>query len=124
MGLQLAVALVVSAILLIRRFVISKNTVVRQQLKWVVWGSTLAIAAFLLYATGYVLGADTAGPLTDAAILPLILIPLLLGYSVVRYRLMYVELVVRRAAVYALTTLPTAVPMASIVSCIWFYALW
>src|SRR5260370_4279396 len=122
MGLQLAVALVVSAILLIRRFVISKNTVVRQQLKWVVWGSPVAIAAFLLYPTGYVLGADTAGPLTDAAILPLILIPLSLGYSVVRYRLMDVELVVRRAAVYALTTLAIAVAMGAIVYFIGFYA--
>src|SRR5258706_4758019 len=40
--IQLLVALLASAALLIRRFVISKNTVARQQLKWVVWGSALA----------------------------------------------------------------------------------
>ena len=114
--LHFTVALLVSAALLIRRFVISKNTVARQQLKWVVWGSVLAIAPFtLLYATGYILGADTAGSLTDAAVLPLILIPLSLGYSVVRYRLMDVELVVRRAAVYAFTTLAIAVALGAIV---------
>jgi two-component system, NtrC family, sensor kinase len=121
--IHFSIALLSSAALLIRRFVISKNTVARQQLKWVVWGSALAIAPFtLLYATGYVVGADTAGPLTDAAILPLILIPLSLGYSVVRYRLMDVELVVRRAAVYALTTLAIAVAMGAIVYFIGLYA--
>ena len=106
-------ALVISAAILIRRFIVSKNTVARQQLKWVVWGSALAIVPFtLLYAIAYVLGADTAGPLTDVAFLPLILIPLSFGYSVVRYRLMDVELVVRRAAVYAATTLAIAFPSA------------
>jgi hypothetical protein len=110
--LQFAIALLISLALLIRRFVISKNTVARQQLKWVVWGFVLAIVPFtLFYATGYILGADTAGSLTDIAVLPLILIPLSLGYSVVRYRLMDVELVVRRAAVYALTTVAIAVAL-------------
>jgi len=114
--IQFTVALLASAALLIRRFVISKNTVARQQLKWVVWGSVLAIAPFtFLYAIGFVIGTDTASSLTDVAVLPLILIPLSLGYSVVRYRLMDVELVVRRAAVYALTTLAIAVLLGTIV---------
>src|SRR6266446_5660731 len=114
--LQFAIAMLISLALLIRRFVISKNTVARQQLKWVVWGVVLAIVPFtLFYATGYIIGTDTAGSLTDFAVLPLILIPLSLGYSVVRYRLMDVELVVRRAAVYALTTLTIAVALGSVV---------
>src|SRR5207253_8900146 len=121
--IHFTIALLASAALMIRRFVISKNTVARQQLKWVVWGSALAIAPFtLLYGVGYILGSDTAGPLTDAAVLPLILIPLSLGYSVVRYRLMDVELVVRRGAVYALTTLTIAVLMGTIVYLVGSYA--
>jgi two-component system NtrC family sensor kinase len=122
--LQLTIALVASAALLVRRFVVSKNTVARQQLKWVVWGSVLAIAPFtLLYAAGYVFGAETNGSLTDLAVLPLVLIPLSFGYSVVRYRLMDVELVVRRAAVYALTTLAIAVAIGLIVYFVGGYAL-
>jgi two-component system NtrC family sensor kinase len=114
--IHFTVAILASAALLVRRFVISKNTVARQQLKWVVWGSALAIAPFTaLYAAGYIIGADTASSLTDAAVIPLILIPLSLGYSVVRYRLMDVELVVRRAAVYAFTTLAIAVAIGAIV---------
>jgi PAS domain S-box-containing protein len=109
------VALAGGASVLLYRFARSKTTVVRQQLKWVVWGSVLAVAPFtLLYAVGYVFGDMTAAAtaagaqtnrwLTDAAVLPLVLIPLTFGNSVVRYRLMDVDIVVRRAAVYALTT--------------------
>src|SRR6266850_4726661 len=63
--IHFAIALVASAALLVRRFVISKNTVARQQLKWVVWGSALAIAPFtVLYALGFIL-TESANPLTD-----------------------------------------------------------
>src|SRR5437773_396841 len=121
--IHFTVALLISAALLIRRFVISKNTVARQQLKWVVWGSALAIVPFLLfYASGYLIGAETGGPFTDVALLTLILIPLSLGYSVVRYRLMDVELVVRRVAVYAFTTLAIAVAIGAIVYFAGLYA--
>ena len=75
-----------------------------------------------MYGLGYIFG-ETAGPLTDVAILPLVLIPLSLGYSVVRYRLMDVELVVRRVAVYALTTLAIALAIGSIVYFAGLYAL-
>src|SRR5437870_5769498 len=121
--IHFVVALITSAVLLVRRFVINKSTVARQQLKWVVWGTVLAIAPFtVLYALGYIFG-ETAGPFTDCSILPLILIPLALGYSVVRYRLMDVELVVRRVAVYALTTLAIALAIGSIVYVAGLYAL-
>ena len=53
----------------------------------------------------YLFGAPTDRWLTDVAILPLAIIPFAFGYSVLRYRLMDVELVVRRVFVYALTTL-------------------
>src|SRR5256885_6637629 len=78
--IHFTIALIASAALLVRRFVISKNTVARQQLKWVVWGSALAIVPFtVLYALGFIL-TESANPLTDAAFAPLILIPLALGY--------------------------------------------
>lgn len=120
--IHFSVAIGVSAILLVRRFIVSKSTVARQQLKWVVWGSVLAIAPFtLLYGVGYIFG-ESAGPLTDVAVLPLILIPLAFGYSVVRYRLMDVELVVRRAAVYALTTLAISLLIGAVVYVAGLYA--
>jgi len=107
--LHLAVALVASAALLIRTYVKAKSTTVRQQVKWVAWGTLLAVTPFVfLYALVYLFGAPTDRWLTDVAILPLGLIPFAFGYSVMRYRLMDVELVVRRVFVYALTTLAIA----------------
>jgi len=107
--LHFAVGLVASIALVVLTFIKSKSTIVRQQLKWVVWGIVLGVTPFiLLYATFYLFGAPTDRWLTDVAILPLAIIPFAFGYSVLRYRLMDVELVVRRVFVYALTTLAIA----------------
>jgi PAS domain S-box-containing protein len=112
------------AALLVRRFVRSEAAVVRQQLKWVVWGSALAITPFtLLYAIPYVFGISTESWLTDVAVIPLVLIPLTFGNSVVRYRLMDVDIVVRRAAVYALTTIAIALMVGAVVYAAGLYAL-
>jgi len=121
----LTAALAAGSFLLVRRFVKSESAIVRQQLKWVVWGSALAITPFtLLYAAGYLFGVGPADAflgetarrwVTDAAVLPLALIPLTFGNSVVRYRLMDVDMVVRRTAVYAFTTLTIAVMIGSVV---------
>ncbi len=112
------------AVLLIYTLVTAKTAGVRQQLKWVAWGSALAIAPFtFLYAFAYVFGGQSDPWLTDAAVLPLVLIPLSFGYSVVRYRLMDVELVVRRVAVYAVTTVVIALAIGSVVYLGGIYAL-
>ena len=113
-----------SAALLVRTFVKSDAAVVRQQLKWVVWGLALAVTPFtLLYAIPYIFGIKTDNWLTDIAVLPLILIPLTFGNSVVRYRLMDVDIVVRRAAVYALTTVVIALMCGAVVYVAAIYAL-
>ena len=123
-------ALVAGSFILVRRFVRNESAIVRQQLKWVVWGSALAVTPFtLLYAAGYVFGVGegflsetTRKWMTDAAVLPLVLIPLTFGNSVVRYRLMDVDMVVRRTAVYALTTLTIALMIGSVVYVAGLYA--
>jgi two-component system NtrC family sensor kinase len=117
-------ALLASVFFLIKTWFRASSAVVRQQMKWVVWGSLLAVAPFtLLYGIGFLLGAETDPWLTDAAVLPLILIPLAFGYSVVRYRLMDVELVVRRVFVYVLTTLAIALMVGAVVYLAGLYAL-
>jgi hypothetical protein len=126
----LTVGLVAGSFILVRRFVKNESAIVRQQLKWVVWGSALAVTPFtLLYAASYLFGVGegflsetTRKWMTDAAVLPLVLIPLTFGNSVVRYRLMDVDMVVRRTAVYALTTLTIALMIGSVVYVAGLYA--
>jgi len=122
-AIHFAAALVISAVVLVRRFIVSKNTVARQQLKWVVWGSGVATPFALFYFINYLLGTDSPSGFPDLLILPLVLIPLSFGYSVVRYRLMDVELVVRRAAVYAATTLAIALAIGAVVYVAGLYVL-
>ena len=118
------VALALGAGALTYRLVTTKAVIVRQQLKWVVLGSLLAVAPFLgFYALDYILGTEPHGWVTEAAIAPLILLPLTFGNSVVRYRLMDVDMVVRRAAVYALTTLALAVMIGLVIYGTVIYAL-
>ncbi len=117
-------ALVASVFFLVRTWAKAKSAVTRQQMKWVIWGSLLSVAPFtLLYGIAYLLGAETDPWLTNAAVLPLILIPLAFGYSVLQYRLMDVELVVRRVFVYVLTTLAIALMVGSVVYVAGLYAL-
>jgi two-component system, NtrC family, sensor kinase len=108
--------LVLSAGLLVRTFISARTAIVRQQMKWVVWGTLLAVTPFtFLYAVVYLFGAHTDRWLTDVAVLPLAFIPFAFGYSVLRYRLMDVELMVRRVFVYALTTLGIALLIGVVV---------
>lgn len=94
---------------LIWRFFTNQQTVVRQRLKWTVWGTFAAvfpILAFQIIKRFINLPEDTYS--TALTTLPLALIPFSFGHSVVRYRLMDVDVVVRRVLVYALTTIAIA----------------
>jgi PAS domain S-box-containing protein len=116
--------LIASIFFLVRTWIRARSAVVRQQMKWVIWGLVLGGTPFiLLYAIGFLLGAPPDPGLTNAAILPLVLIPLTFGYSVIRYRLMDVELVVRRVFVYVLTTLAIALMVGAVVYLAGLYAL-
>ena len=120
----LALSLIAGTALLTYRLLTTKAVVVRQQLKWVVLGSLLAVTPFsALYALDYILGGTPESWATALAIVPLALIPLTFGNSVVRYRLMDVDIVVRRAAVYALTTLAVALMIGLVVYATVVYAL-
>ena len=95
-----------SAGVLIYRYARNRQVIVRQRLKWMIAGMTAAFVPVVLYQiVKPIFTLPTENWLTTLAILPLALIPLTFGHSVVRYRLMDVDIVVRRAAVYALTTL-------------------
>lgn len=117
-------AIAAGAIILVARFLRNRQAVVRQQLKWVVWGSTLAVVPLtLIYGLRFIFNLPASRLATGLAILPLVLIPLTFGNSVIRYRLMDVDIVVRRAVVYALTTLAIAMMVGSVVFFAVLYAM-
>lgn len=77
-----------------------RSVTARRQLRWLVWGTALGGVPFVLgYIVPYVLGLSPWWPLTLLA-LPLALMPLAFASAVVRYRLMDVEVIIKRTVVY------------------------
>ncbi len=101
--------------LLLWRFLKNRQPLVRQRLKWAVWGTIGAITPILAFQMAkqfvYIPEDSFSSAITT---LPLALIPLSFGHSVVRYRLMDVDVVVRRALVYAITTVAIAMMIGAV----------
>ncbi|MFY9845481.1 MAG: ATP-binding protein [Terriglobales bacterium] len=76
--------------------------ILRQQLKWIMRGTILAITPFtLFYVLPYLLGVMPS-PLMKVSVLSLGMLPLTFGYAIFRYRLMDVDLIFKRGMAYTL----------------------
>jgi PAS domain S-box-containing protein len=96
---------VVAAIVFHMRYVRESSPLERQQLKWLARGTLTAIGPFtLLYALPYVLGFTVPMPLAKIALLSLVFLPLTFSWAIVRYRLMDVDLIIKRGVAYTLAT--------------------
>ena len=83
----------------------AEDPVVRQQLKWLRNGVMCGLLPFaLLYGVPYALGA-VPNDYLKLSVFSLVLMPLSLAYAIVRYRLMDVDILFRRAYAYTLATL-------------------
>jgi two-component system, NtrC family, sensor kinase len=95
---------VVSGALLLKCRIHARNLIVRQQMKWISYGTMAGIAPFgAIYIVPMLLGARPNLAM-NASILFLALIPLSIGYALVHYRLMDVEIIVRRSAAYFISS--------------------
>jgi PAS domain S-box-containing protein len=104
--IQYALFFVIGNALLIRTFVRAEKPLLKQQLKWIIWGLGLSVLPFVvLYLIPYISKIEIPAALETLAYLPLILIPVSFGYSIIRYRLMDVDVIVRRSFVHVLATL-------------------
>ena len=97
----LAVCFVGGLVALTRAFAEVHSLTGRRQLRWIAWGTALGATPFALtYALPYSLGVEPSLPMNLSAV-PLSLIPLAYASAIVRYRLMDIEIIVKRALVYA-----------------------
>jgi two-component system, NtrC family, sensor kinase len=96
--------LLISGILLLKRRIEVQNLVARQQMKWVSYGTLAGVIPFsLFYGLPVLFGARSTFAM-NASILFLSLIPLSIGYALVHYRLMDVEVIARRSAAYFISS--------------------
>ncbi len=94
----------ISGLVLLRRRLKVTDFVARQQLKWVSFGTLAGVVPFsLIYVLPWMLGARINFAM-ESSLLLLGLIPLSLAYAVIRYRLLDVEIIIRRGAAYFLAS--------------------
>jgi PAS domain S-box-containing protein len=96
----LAVSLAAGLVIMLRALGRVRSVTARRQLRWIVWGSALGALPFAFgYALPFAFGWQ---PLRgfEFTVLLLGLIPLAFASAIVRYRLMDVEVIIKRALVY------------------------
>ena len=80
----------------------ASSPILRQQMKWVTRGTTLAIVPYILFYVIPYSDGQPAGLLTKISVLALVFLPLTFGYAIFRYRLMDVDLIFKRGMAYTL----------------------
>jgi PAS domain S-box-containing protein len=99
--LYLAACFIGGLVVLTRALAQVTTVTARRQLRWIAWGTGVGAAPFALaYALPYALGVMPSVPM-ELSVVPLSLIPLAYASAIVRYRLMDIEVIVKRATVYA-----------------------
>lgn len=99
--LQLVAAVVAGQTIMSRTLGRLRSVTARRQLRWIVWGTLAGALPFaLFYGLPYALGYQPPEALGLLVVL-LALVPLAFASAVVRYRLMDVEVIIKRTVVYA-----------------------
>jgi two-component system NtrC family sensor kinase len=100
----LAIYFLAAALTFYKSFREAPSGVLRQQLKWLTFGTLAGTLPFgLMYVIPFVL--DAVPPTwTKFSALSLVLIPLCFGYAIIRYRLMDVDIIFKRGLAYTAAT--------------------
>jgi uncharacterized protein YigA (DUF484 family) len=78
----------------------------KRQLRWPLWGTSLALAISLLISTLMMSGAtrDWVYFFSSAARIVYLLIPLTFAFAILKYRLMEIDVVIKKTVVYSIAT--------------------
>ena len=77
-----------------------RSATARRQLRWIIWGTAFGAGPFAIgYALPYAIGLRVPLPM-ELSVVPLSLVPLAFASALIRYRLMDVEVIVKRSLVY------------------------
>ncbi len=96
----LAAYLAAGLAILLRALSRARSVTVKRQLRWIVWGTALGALPFAFgYAIPFALGVDPSIPMGLSAV-PLGFVPLAFASAIIRYRLMDVEIILKRLLIY------------------------
>jgi PAS domain S-box-containing protein len=96
----LALSLIASLVMMTRALGRVRSVTARRQLRWIVWGTAFGATPFVLgYGLPWALGFETFPGIEWTALL-LGVVPLSFASAIIRYRLMDVEVIIKRGLVY------------------------
>ena len=99
--LHLSICMAAGLAVLVHALSHVRSVTARRQLRWIVWGTALGALPFAVgYAIPWAVGLTPSLPMELSAV-PLSLVPLAFASAIVRYRLMDVEVIVKRLLVWA-----------------------
>ena len=99
--LYLSLCLAAGLLVVAKAFGQVRSLTARRQLRWIAWGTALGALPFAVgYAVPFAFGVDPSLTL-QLSVVPLSLIPLAFACALVRYRLADVEVIIKRAMVWA-----------------------
>jgi two-component system NtrC family sensor kinase len=98
--LYLSIFMIAGLVVLTRAMDRVRSATARRQLRWIIWGTAFGAGPFAFgYALPYALGLRASLPM-ELSVIPLGLVPLAFASALIRYRLMDVEVIVKRSLVY------------------------
>ena len=98
--IYLALCLLAGLGVMVRALTKLRSVTARRQLRWIVWGSSLGVLPFItLYLVPFLFGQAFAGAEYTAVLLGCI--PLAFASAIVRYRLMDIEVIIKKVLVAA-----------------------
>jgi two-component system NtrC family sensor kinase len=98
--LYLSIFMISGLVVLTRAMDHVRSATARRQLRWIIWGTAFGAGPFAIgYALPYALGLRVSLPM-ELSVVPLSLVPLAFASALIRYRLMDVEVIVKRSLVY------------------------
>jgi two-component system, NtrC family, sensor kinase len=94
-----------AAAIFLTSYLRAPSGVLRQQLKWVTWGTFGGIFPFfVLYVLPRLMTSAVSQTWMKLSVFSLVLIPLCFGYAIIRYRLMDVDIIFKRGLAYTFAT--------------------
>jgi hypothetical protein len=112
-GLVVLVSLIVGAVSLLLRYRRARGAE-RLQLRWLIWGATVASLALLVAIAGLILSEDTT-LLTLGLGVSAAMFPLATGAAILRYRLYDLDRIISRTLAYGLLTILLGLGYAAVV---------
>jgi len=99
-----ALGFIISLLCLVHSYIKAKNVSHRNKVQWILWGTALGLTPFVfLWMFPQIFGFAPLIP-NEINYLAMLLVPLSVAFSIVRYKALDIEIIINRSIVYTIVT--------------------